>query len=109
MRRSLAVLLLLAPLAVALVLNAVGRSGAPVDIVIAPGGGTFAVDGSAPRLLPGTVLVDDFTTTDLVVANRDSVDRVVGVIRVPARSRIEVPVEQCSPTTVGSRAVVVVR
>ncbi len=109
MRRSLAVLLLLAPLAVALVLNAAGRRGAQVDIVIAPGGGTFAVDASAPRRLPGTVLVDDFTTTELVVANRDSVDRIVGVIRVPAHSRIAVPVEACGPTVVGSRAVVVLR
>lgn len=109
MRRSLAVLLVLAPLAVALVLGNIGRGGGGLDLEIAPGGRTFSVDGADPRRLPGTVLIDDFARTSLVVANRDSVDRLVGVIRVPAHSRVEVPVEQCGPTVTGSRAVVVVR
>jgi hypothetical protein len=111
-RRSAIVALGLAPLAVGVALAAVvirrGALETRLELEVALGGRSFSVEGATPRHLPGTLTVDS-AIVQLVVANRDSVARYVGAALVPARTRAEVPVDLCAPTTKGSRVVVVVR
>lgn len=79
-----------------------------VELRIEPGGRTFRIGDAPPRPLPGTVTVRP-REQRLVVENRDSVDRLVGVVLVPAGWRFTVPSEFCSGTGTGTEAVLIVR
>jgi hypothetical protein len=108
-RRSVAFALALLPAAVGAWIGGTMPRFQEVEVEIAADGRSFRVAGGRAQPLPGLFSVDRDPRIRLLVANRDSSDRLVGVAVAPASQRVGVPAAYCSVTDSGPRSVVIVR
>jgi hypothetical protein len=85
--------------------------GRPHDLAveIAAGGASFRVGAGPARPVPGAFTVDADGRLRLAVTNRDTVDRLVGVVVAPAGRTTVVPAEYCTASREGGATVVIVR
>lgn len=109
MRPSVAFGLLMVPLAAGAAIGLGIARPHDLAVEIARGGASFRVGSGPARPLPGTLTVDADGRLRLAVSNRDTVDRLVGVVVAPAGRTTLVPAEYCTSSRDGGSTVVVVR
>jgi hypothetical protein len=108
-RSSVAFGLLMIPLAAGAGIGLVIARPHELAVEIAPGGASFRVGTGPERRVPGTFTVDADGRLRLAVTNRDTVDRLVGVVVAPAGRTTVIPAEYCTAAREGGATVVVVR
>lgn len=106
MRNSVAAAGAAVPLLIGMAIGAMLPRWSALELEIARGGRAFMVNRTVHRL-PGIVSAE--RDQMVVVTNRDTVDRLVGVALVPAGWRVTVPLEYCTGAGGGAGTTLIVR